>query len=335
MECSDSVLQDNLKQPVAQPQRGDLRQVDAVVVSFNTCTLTLRCVEALCADSSVNRVCVVDNGSKDGSQEALIERSCRQHDEGGAPALQIECICKNRGFGGANNLGVGATESEFVALVNSDAFVLSGAIETMRDYLKAHPHVGVVGPRLLNTDGTFQESRFPFPTPLRAWFENLGFTRLRRSFKDSRPPYAGPVDWLSGACLLIRRSGWIESGGFDESFFLYSEETDLQKRIRSAGWEIHWVPEAIVTHVGGGSGGSCRTEVREHFFEGVDRYFLKHFGKLGAVLLRGATCVGACLRWIEACLLLRVPKQREAAWLLKRQIGRPFPALHTPSGRGL
>jgi GT2 family glycosyltransferase len=120
-------------------------------------------------------------------------------------------------------------------------------------------------------------------------------------------------------------------GGFDETFFLYSEETDLQRRIRKAGWEIHWVPDALVTHVGGGSGGSRRAEVKEWFFQGVDRYFLKHYGRGGALMLRVATVFGACLRWMAAVLLSRGERRREASWILRRQAFSPFPARHIRS----
>ena len=240
----------------------------------------------------------------------------------------VECLAENRGFGGANNIGARCTRGEFILLVNSDAFILNDAIKTMREYLLAHPNVGVVGPRLLNTDGSFQESRFSFPSPARAWAENLGLGRLKKLMPLRRSYYSGRVDWLSGACLMIRRSVWEAMRGFDEAFFLYSEETDLQLRIRREGWEIHWVPDALVTHLGGGSGGAQKEEVREFFFEGVDRYFLKHHGKLGAFALRGATMVGGTLRWLEASAKAQPERKKEAGWIVKRQVTRPFPKVN-------
>lgn len=300
------------------------RDIAVVVVSFNTRDLTLSCIESVCDDPAVGSVCVVDNGSCDGSREALIRRSFIQHESGG-PNLLVECLGENRGFGGANNIGALATESEFIALVNSDAVVLRGALESLRDYLLKHPHVGVVGPRLLNSDGSFQESRYHFPSPWKAWMENMGIHSLKRAFQFKNLLKSGRVEWLSGACILIRRSVWVEMGGFDEAFFLYSEETDLQRRIRRSGREIHWVPEALVTHLGGGSGAGRRSEVRECFFSGVDRYFLKHHGRAGAFSLRCATIFGAALRWTWALIRARDDKRAEAGWILKRQCSAPFP----------
>ena len=306
-------------------------KVCCVVVSFNTKALTLRCLaafrEAACV---VSEICVVDNASSDGTASTLTDDSYGKSLETGGkkniPALSVIGLSKNIGFGPANNRGVSSTMSPFVALVNSDAFVFPGALMTLRDYLLANPKVGVVGPRLLNVDGSMQESRFPFPNPVRAWAENLGLGTIVKRIHCDGGLSQGPVEWLSGACLMLRREVWERVGGFDESFFLYSEETDLQRRVRLAGWEVHWVPEAVVTHLGGSSGVGMREAVREHFFEGVDRYFLKHYGRRGAVSLRAATATGAALRWVRSALGGR-GQRKELYWLLKRQLSRKFPEM--------
>ena len=300
--------------------------VDVIVVSFNTGDWPLRCVNALCSEPAVASVCVVDNASTAGSREALIQRSYQQALSGEGARLRVECLAENRGFGAANNIGVGLTGSEFVALINSDAFVLSGALERMCAYLRSHREVGLVGPRLLNADGSFQESRFCFPSPARAWAENLGLVGVGKWLRLSRNRgRAGAVDWLSGACLLVRREVWEKTGGFDEDFFLYSEETDWQVRIRQLGWMIHWVPEAVAIHLGGSSGVSQREVVREHFYESVDRYFLKHFGRVGALSLRCATVVGAALRWFGAVLCASTHRKKNSAWVFLRQTTRALP----------
>lgn len=300
--------------------------MDVVVVSFNTRELTLRCVNALCSEPAVASICVVDNASTDGSREALIQRSYQQNISGDGARLRIECLSDNRGFGSANNVGVAAAGAEFVALINSDAFVLSGALERMCAHLRAFPEVGLVGPRLLNADGSFQESRFHFPSPARAWADNLGLTGLLKHLRfPGKKERAGRVDWLSGACLVVRREVWEQTGGFDEDFFLYSEETDWQVRIKQLGWMIHWVPEAVAIHLGGSSGVSQREAVRERFYESVDLYFLKHFGPVGALSLRCATAVGAALRWGVALLCARPVLQKNLAWVFLRQSTRALP----------
>ena len=298
--------------------------MSVVVVSYNTKALTLRCLESLC--SSVPRgteVCVVDNDSSDGSACALEQFAQRS-----AVVVRVICAERNLGFGSANNLGAASTTGEFIALVNSDAFVQGTALEGLQGYLRETPQAAIAGPRLENADGSFQESRFAFPSPFRAWMENLGLARVSRFFTWKRPHTAGRVQWLSGACLVVRRAVWESAGGFDESFFLYAEETDLQRRIAAMGWEIHWVPGLVVTHIGGSSGLAEREVVRERFFEGADRYILRYHGVFGIWLFRSATVCGAVLRW--GWSVLRSGRQGKAArrwaWIVRRQISSPLPA---------
>ncbi len=305
--------------------------MSVVVVSYNTKSLTVRCVESVCRVAPPGtQICVVDNASADGSVGALRELA-------GSASRPVRVIAagRNLGFGAANNLGVDATEGEFIALVNSDAFVRKGVLQGLQDYLKRNPKAAVVGPRLENSDGSFQESRFVFPTPRRAWVENLGLARLARllrRLKSGKPWRDGPVEWLSGACLMVRRAAWEHVGGFDESFFLYAEETDLQRRMASKGWEIHWTPDLVVTHIGGSSGLAEREAVREHFFEGADRYILRYHGLPGVWVFRAATAAGAALRWSWYALRggHRGRSARRWAWILRRQISSPIPRMSQP-----
>jgi N-acetylglucosaminyl-diphospho-decaprenol L-rhamnosyltransferase len=303
-------------------ERGD-GLMSVVVVSYNTKALTLRCVESLCATMPQGtEVCVVDNASSDGSVCALEQFAKSRGD-----LVKVIRAGRNLGFGAANNLGVASTRSEFIALVNSDAFAGAGALEGLRAYLQRTPRAAIVGPRLENLDGSFQESRFAFPSPTRAWIENLGLARMKRFLTGTRPAVGGPVSWLSGACLMVRRAVWEDVGGFDESFFLYAEETDLQSRITALGWEIHWEPDFVVTHIGGSSGLAEREVVRERFFEGADRYILRYHGRAGAWVFRAATACGAVLRW-GACALRRGVQgnsTRRWAWIFRRQLLTPLP----------
>lgn len=297
-------------------------EISAVVVSYNTRELTVRCVESLLSCGSVREVCVVDNASLDGTVEALAALPIPK-----GTRLLVKRLKENIGFGRANNRGFEEVRGGYIALVNSDAFVSLGAMEGLRSYLQAHPEAGVVGPCLLNADGSFQESRFAFPSPARAWAENTGVLALLKIAGMGAPMdrrSAGRVDWLGGACLMVRREVWADTGGFDSAFFLYSEETDWQRRIQNQGWEIHWVPEIAVTHLGGGSGLAEREAVREHFFEGVDRYFWKHHGKIGVVSLRCAMIIGAVLRWIREAAK-PMGHTSLPAWILHRQMTREFP----------
>lgn len=293
--------------------------ISVIIVSFNTRELTLRCLDAVCATAPFGTdVCVVDNASTDGSPQALLDYGAKA-----ALHVRVLLLCKNLGFGTANNIGVRASRGRFIALVNSDAFVHPCALETLRRYLASHGRVGVAGAHLRNADGSFQESRFPFPSPARAWFENAGLAGLKRLLPGTsfQPGAAG---WVSGACLMVRRDVWEQSGGFDEDFFLYAEETDWQQRVRRFGHHIHWVADAHATHLGGASGGNMREGVRQLFYEGADRYILKHHGFTGAVLFRAATIFGAVVRWA-------IPwrsgsrDRKSCGWIIRRQIFSRFP----------
>ena len=297
--------------------------MSVVVVSYNTKALTLQCLESLCRNvPEGTEVCVVDNASSDGSARAI-----QLFAKSSAVPVHVLSADRNLGFGSANNLGSAATSGEFIALVNSDAFVRTGALEGLRGYLQKTPQAAIAGPRLENTDGSFQESRFAFPSPFRAWVENLGLARVSRFLRGKRSLTAGPVQWLSGACLMVRRAVWEHVGGFDESFFLYAEETDLQRRIAAMGWEIHWAPDFVVTHIGGSSGLAEREAVRERFFEGADRYILRYHGVFGALLFRAATVCGAVMRWCWS--VLRSGRESKPArrwvWIVRRQISSPLP----------
>ena len=294
--------------------------IAAVVVSFNTREMTLRCLRALLDQSPpLDEIWLVDNASVDGSVEAA--KALDQK-------IRVIALPENTGFGAANNLAMRASDAAFFALVNSDAFAEPEALALLREHLESHPEVGMVGPDLRNPDGSPQHSRFPFPSPRRAWLENTGLDRLGRWLRsqvDSQREE--PWDWLGGACLMLPRRVFEQTGGFDESFFLYAEETDWQRRIRAAGWGVDWVGSARVTHWGGASGGQLSEFAREHFFRGVDRYFWKHHGRMGWLQLRMAMGLGIGLRWMRAGLGVSTDQTwPDWRWLLRRQLTAPPPS---------
>jgi GT2 family glycosyltransferase len=303
--------------------------ITTIIVSYNTCDTTLRCLNALLADRPVgghHEVVVFDNASSDGSPDAIAERF---------PQVRLIRSGQNIGFGPANNRAIArAAEGADLLLLNSDAFVHSNAIAQLGDYLYLHPRVGVVGPKLLNADGSLQPSVWPFPTPVRSWIEALGLSPMFKqnfALRDWRRwtyDRSGRVPWLIGACLLVRREVIDTIGGFDESFFLYGEETEWERRVRDGGWEIHFVADAVVTHLGGESGLSAKEWTRSLFFDGLDRYLKKHHGVGGIVASRAAMVVGGLLRWpIFIALALRGSgrgkfKERAAQtrWMIRRQL---------------
>lgn len=232
-----------------------------VLVNYDSWPLTLRCLESLRA-----------TGYED--YEAVVV------DNEGGPAPEIPYPARliqnpsNVGFARACNSGIAESAGEFVILINPDTGAEGGLFQGLNRFLESRPGVGVVGPKVLDADGAVQLSarrEIGFLSGL------LGRTSLlTRLFPESAPvrrlfPAAGParqsteVDWVSGACMVLRRTMLEEVGGLDPRFFMYFEDADLCRRAREAGWSIVYLPEISVTHqVGGSSRSGARAIWRLH-----------------------------------------------------------------------
>jgi len=300
--------------------------LSVIIVTFNTRDMTLDCLRTLTPELTGldAEVFVVDNASTDHTAAAIREQF---------PGVKVLENAHNRGFGAANNVALAQAQGRYLLLLNSDAFPKPGAIRTLLAEIERQPKTGVLGPRLLNQDGTLQLSCFRFPSPGRAWLENLW---LAAAFPQSRWgdyrtwPHDQPrtVEWVVGACLLVRREVYEQVGGFDERFFMYAEESDWQLRIRQAGWDIAFTPAAQVVHLAGASG-SRKSNINPAFFDSLDYYERKHHGTLGLLSLRLAMVIGCTLRffaWLGAFLCM--PAKRALAreklrlhrWLVWRQL---------------
>jgi N-acetylglucosaminyl-diphospho-decaprenol L-rhamnosyltransferase len=179
-------------------------------------------------------------------------------------------------------------------LLNADAWVLGDGLARLVEFGNARPRAALVGPRLLNTDGTLQRSARGFPTPWRLATEFFFLRKLAPRSRVFNAFYAAnwdhaterEVEWLSGAAMLVRRRAVEQVGGVDESFFMFNEESDWQYRMREAGWEVVFFPGAEVVHVGGDAtkrdwGRMFTTQVRSHV-----RFVRKHEGPAPAALTR-------------------------------------------------
>lgn len=310
--------------------------LSVVIVSHNTREMTLRCLGDLFRDLKnsglTSEVIVVDNASADGSTEAIASSY---------PSVHLIQSNRNIGFGAANNRAFHIACGQFVLLLNSDAFVHGGSVRTLVEFLRERPGTAIAGPRLLNADVSLQPSAYPFPSPQRCWIENLWISRLfptsprLADFRYWEHDSERDVPWLTGACLLVRASILRSVGGFDEQFFMYAEETDWQKRIGLAGYDIRLCPAAVVTHLGGVSGRDKKSVIKRQFFESLDRYVYKHHSTSGLVAMRLAMIVGCTLRicgWCSIWVFWRrrrdvaATKVRLMIWLAWRQLTR-WPAL--------
>ena len=291
--------------------------LSVIVVTYNTHEMTLECLRAVIISVKELRyeIIVVDNASTDGTADAIREMF---------PQVRIIANERNAGFGAANNQAMREAHGEFFLLLNSDAFPKGDAIAVLVEFLRKNPRVGLVGPRVLNADGSLQVSCHPFPSPGFAWLENLWLSRgyNRWAHDDVRR-----VDFVIGACMLLRRKVFNEVGGFDVRFFMYAEEADWQRRMQDLGWETVFVPSACVTHLGGASGADEKAAVNRHFFDSLDIYQRKHHGLAGLISLRCAMAIGCLLRvflWAVASVRPRLratalSKFRLHLWLFIRQ----------------
>ena len=280
-----------------------MADVSVVVVTWNALPWVERCLDSVRGRDVV----VVDNGSTDGTVDFVRERF---------PDVRI-VEQENRGMGGGNNTGMRAAGGRYFFLLNSDAWVVGDGLAKLIEFADAHPEAAVVGPRLVNTDGTLQRSVRGEPTVWRLATEYLFIRKLAPRSRLLNPLYVGgfahdevfEADWLFGPALLVRREAADAVGLFDESFFMFSEEVDWMTRFRRAGWKVLFFPGAEVVHVGGAShGGRMYVEnLRGHL-----RWFDKHRGAREAERARRLLLWSLRLR----ALVLRREDAREGARFL-------------------
>jgi teichuronic acid biosynthesis glycosyltransferase TuaH len=277
--------------------------VSVVVISYETRGLLAQCLEAVDEQSDVTvETIVVDNGSQDGSRELVRESF---------PRARLIELDENVGYARANNVGIAAATGRAVLLLNSDCFLGRGTLAKLLAALERNPQAAAVGPRLLNPDGTLQRSAWPFPRPGRLLLEALLLHRplarlgLLEDFRTWDHDEERAVDFLIGACLLVRREALAEVGGFDEGFWLYGEEADLCARLTRRGRQIVLAPEACAVHVGGASSRSSAARLR-HFYTGQKNFLRKHSRRGAWPVARVALLVGSTLRarWRLARLAL-------------------------------
>jgi GT2 family glycosyltransferase len=240
-------------------------------------------------------VLVIDNASTDGTVEVI--------DELFEKVITI-CNNENRGFAAANNQGIERSQSKYVLLLNPDTIIQRNSLNTLWKFMDDNQDVAACGPKLLNEDGTSQPSARRFPTfrgalyrytvcrPLRI-FRGQYEKWLMKNFKHNTQT---DVDQLMGSALMIRKSVIDRVGKMDESFFMYYEEVDLCHRIRNAGWRIVFVPEAVITHVGGRSTEQIHLKKRIMAITSLLKFFRKHRGKINTALFNCLFKPGIILR---------------------------------------
>lgn len=230
-----------------------------------------------------HEIIVVDNASGDDTPE-VVRREF--------PNVRVIVSPKNTGFGPGSNMGMREARGRYVLIMNPDIVIMDDALDRLVDYMDRNPDVGMVGPQLKNPDGSWQYSCYSFPNYMTPVYRRtpLGTTGRGRAalcsylMEDWDHDTTREVDWLLGACLMMRKSMLEKIGFFDERFFLYFEDTDLCRRAWQAGYRVVYNPEVQITHYHRRESAGSVTKLltnwitREHLKSGV-KYFWKYRGK--------------------------------------------------------
>lgn len=263
-----------------------MEYLDVIIVNWNTVDLLEQCLLSLGRSMArCNRfdvaVHVVDNGSTD--ESATMVRSA-------FPWVHLVENQYNLGFVRANNQIIRELTGHHVLLLNSDAMLLPDTLEELSACLLRHPQAGVIGPTLLNADGTFQAGPGYELTLVACALKLLGISRL---FYGAYYPSIAPDDvregmvaWVGGACMLVRDDVIRQIGMLDENIIMYSEEVDLCHRTRLAGWDVISCPQARVLHIGGGSSSVTRPWVLARQWKSTVYIVSKHRGRMESLVLR-------------------------------------------------
>lgn len=292
-----------------------------VILNWRTAAMTLQSAEAALREMQgiPSALTIVDNDSGDGSYETLLaEVAARGWDRLETPVRVLQSG-RNGGFGAGNNVGIraglppefsGGSRPDYVYILNSDAFPDAGAIRALYDHLNAHPVTGFAGSFIHGDDGAPHRTAFRFPSVLAEFEASIRFGPVSRLLSryivaQPIPEETTRVDWLAGASLMMRQDVLDAIGDFDETFFLYFEETELCHRATAAGYPIDYVVTSSVTHIGSVSTG-MKTWARmpRYWFDSRLYYFTKVHGRAYAALATISLVFGSML-WRLRLLIQR------------------------------
>ncbi|MEJ5308901.1 MAG: glycosyltransferase family 2 protein [Anaerolineae bacterium] len=289
-----------------------------VIVNWNTQALLADCLTSIRAGfaqpdsqgrdgvpaSLLYEVLVVDNASADGSA-AMVKAHF--------PWVHLIENTENVGFARANNQAILQSSGRYVLLLNSDTEVYPGALETLVQFLEASPQAGGCGPKLLNGDGSLQSSCHPMLTPGREFWRLMFLDRIWRwaTYDQERWDAATPrqVEVIKGACFLLRRAALEQVGLLDEQYFMYTEEMDLCYRLLRAGWQLWWVPQAVVIHYGEASSKQMAENMYVQLYRSKVQFHRKFGTDRRANRFKRLVALAYWPRWAIAALVARFRPQ--------------------------
>lgn len=287
-----------------------LSSVAVIIINYGTAELAIAAVESVLARNHCAHpveVHLLDNASPGGDAAILVEAHATRH---WADRVHLWLERQNHGFGRGNNLVLQAlsgrsTPPDYVFLLNPDAQLQNEAIAVLADRLDTIPTAAAAGAGVSLPSGQRVTAAFRFPSGSSEFAQALNFGPVSRLFRDKVVPLPadhpdGPVDWVTGAAVMMRLSVLRDLGGFDPHFFLYFEEVELMFRMRKAGHQILYVPAARVQHVEGAAtdvrtGAAVRKRKPAYWYESWRYYYLKTQGRSAAVMAGLAWMAGAAL----------------------------------------
>jgi N-acetylglucosaminyl-diphospho-decaprenol L-rhamnosyltransferase len=241
-------------------------RTSVIIVGWQVRELLRACLRSIAAheDLSVLEVWVVDNGSADGTA-AMVAAEFSW--------VRLVALAENPGFAVGNNIALRQATGDVCVLLNPDTAVHDAALTALATYLRAHREIGVVGPRLLNPDGSLQSAGFAPPSLFQVWYDLVPWprrfyhSRLNGRYPDAPAEEPYPVGFPLGACLAVRRDALDHVGLLDEAYGMYMEEVDFCARVGAAGYAVHILPTVAITH----HGGQSTSQVPEAMFLALHR----------------------------------------------------------------
>lgn len=249
-------------------------KLSIITLNYKTKETTLACLESVysvykkeCDRKEIEHL-IVDNDSQDGSVEFLkkeiIKKKLRH--------VQLIPNTENAGFGKGNNVGVKKSKGRYVLFLNSDTVTKDKGFLAMTDFFDTHQKLAIMGAKLIYPDGSMQLSAWKFYTPFNAFLMLLGLERF--GFLSEKATDAVPVDWVSGACMMVRKNIFEKIGMFDEKIFMYMEDMEICYRAKKQGYTTYFFPKAMVSHIAQGS--SNRTFAIVNIYQNLLYFYKKH-----------------------------------------------------------
>lgn len=299
-----------------------MNHLSIIIVSWNAKKLLFECLDSLASQHSGLSIetIVVDNGSTDGTPEAVARRY---------PNVRLIQNGANLGFAKANNIGIRQATGKYLCLINSDVVVHPECLRTLFSYMEANPRVGILGPRIVGSNGKRQRSCMRFPSLWNQFCRALALdtffpSRIFGGFlmKDFSHDNTRDVDIVNGCFWMTRRKAVAQIGLLDERFFMYGEDMDWCRRFRQAGWRAVFFAGASATHYGGGSSANAPARFHVEQRRANLQYWWKHQGRLAAYAYLGIIGFEELLRALGYGFLFLVRRSRrvEARFKVKRSL---------------